>query len=1478
MFINEYDTLIDNIFDNIYNNVDILKINKINLEKQLRNSSDYIKDINKLIKDNSSLDQLIDITKNIIYAYFICLSFLNDKNINEIKTILINSKILDSENLGDITSIYQEIEIIIEILNEENNEKLLNLYKINEKYKFGIDLLNSFGYENTMKNLKGSKKINKHNLVKFIVILRYYRKKYRKRIFDLIYSENKKKHFIEVVIPKLKVIDYSNIANILSSDEIKKGVGNEILNFYEEYEKSVFTNFNSEIQKKINLLFNSKIVIPISDEFLRFHKITDKYEKSSLNNKNETFKDQTKIRFIVTKLEKLKDLYSKKIRNNKDLLKEVDKMFYRPLIHRKAVIYNEIEELSIINKLLLSGKKAIDSNEFYFDLLNLRKSSYINFNNFKKEGFQHLINKSCTAVRYSGIESLETKQLINKNLIIDIRTISSSSVANIVGLFILENNKNINEIKYKELKNIRDIDSNGFKTTKKILLDKFRFKNKNSYYWIFDSNKDFFEQSSFEIDSNKKDEYNKLLVSKIFDFCLNECFNKIISKLNKFDKLDLYHSFNISRYHQNNILKFNKNSEFIKLINKKIYDIIPKNSDIFDEKENTIYGMIGDIQKLPIDNRQEKEIKIVNIPYLENKEIINLEEENSYCQHILDWSEITKLRNKSPNKHSDLLYNFIKKYVITNEDNEYICKSCKQFVDIQNFLSNPYDGISSNLELVLSTSKNLSEIKEYSKFSILIKNMDKLVERVAQINNFSLYIGNEQIHKIRRQDIVKQVIDIIILHDKTLRTKNMDKRTRELNAFRNYGISSDYTFFFIFPLTNDIFKSSSRELDKFKKFKLNNIIVYILLFMILDLNESQVIMFEYNKICNYIFFDRFKKILFENLMVKVDTSDKTIPVLDLDILCYILYYSSCMISKYNLWYIIDIEKNNTISFKQKSIIHTFMDMVNSLLETFSTNKSFIYEMLCSKIIGKINNLFRNNVILEIIKKKEEKKVILNNNKILIKKSKIDSIYLKEEMTKYKSVIKNRNEKGIYYFGKLKMPERNVDKIIGKEMNKIVKDFDLQNKIKLAQIYDKNGILRRFKLSFKEASKLDSKSLDNMIFNIDKNKGIFLKKIVEKNILSDKKEQFLKLKFENNLIKLLREISMVDNDIILNGIIYNVYDAKLNINYDFLGNKIDKRFYLNLKDSKVSIFFDKDLNLNIYEIVDELNDVKLIFDKFNLQYLGYKMKSNKFTDLRNLNIYGKYIPSIKEMFETLGFKKNNYNFENEKEIENEIRRSISNLKEYINKYKIYLNKLRNKNLNDSNKIIKSYLSKIDKLILKKDDVNIFRNNEIILKLQITSIKDINKLKNLNKIDLINFTKSYSKLNNYLTNEILNLLQINNIKNIKTNLIYFILTITSLFYFENFNQYNDFDLIRYNQLINQVDLDLLEEVRDDVLGKSVNDTLYKDDEFVNETTEEQKYEIQQELIDYDEMQDALDIDDNDIDPEDGDGDVMFHDMDD
>ena len=1475
MFINEYDILLDKIFDKIYEKEDILNINKINLEKQLRNSNNYIIDIDKLTNDSNTIKELNEITQNIIYSYFICLSFLNDKDVNQIKTTLIKSKILDSENLGEIISIYQEIEILNDILNEENKEKLNKLYKINEKYKLGIDLLNSFGYENTMINLKGNSKKNKHNLLKYIIILRYYKKKYRKQIFNLIYSEKKKKQFIEVVIPKVKILDYNNIANILSSNEIKKGMANEILSYYEEYEKSIYVNIELDIQRKINSLFKSKIVIPITDEFLRYHKITEKYEKISTNinkNERENVKDQTKIRYIITKLEKIKDLYSKKIKNNKDLLKEVDKMFYRPLIHKKAIIYNEIEELTIINKLLLSGKKTIDSNEFYFDLLNLRKSAYVNFKDFKNEGFEHIINKSCIALRYSGIESLENKQINSKNLNVETRTISSSTVTNIVGLLILENNKNIHQLKYKDLKNIREINENGFESTKKVLLDKLAFKNKNSYYWIFDSKKDIFIQSSFEIQSDKNDEYNKLLVSKIFDFCLNETFNKIINKLSNFNNLDLYFSNNIKSYYQKQFLKFNKNSEFEKIINKKIYDIIPINKDIYDEKENLIYGILGKIIKLPVDNYVKKEVNIINIPYLENKEIINLDEENSYCQHTLDWNELSKNRNKNPNKYSELLYGFIKKYVITNADNEYICKSCKQFVDIQNFLSNPYDGGLSGIELVVFTHKNLSEVKEYSKFSILIKNMDKLVERIAQINNFTFYLGNEQIHKLRRQDIIKQVIDIITLHDKTLRVKNIDKRTRQLNAFRNYGISSDYTFFFIFPLTNDIFKSSSKELDKFKKVKVNNIITYILLFMILELNDSQVIMFDYNKVCNYILFDRFKKVLFDKLMLKTDSSKNLIPVIKLDTLCYILYYCSCMLSKFNLWYIENTDNLNSLTFKQKSIIHTFLDLVNSILESFSNNNNFIYEMLGKKITGKINTLFKKSDILEIIKKKEEKKITINNNKILITKSKIDSIILKKKMTSYKSNIKDISQKGIYYYSKLKMPPRDMNEIIGKELNTLYKNYELKNKIKLAQIYDKNGLFRRFKLSFEDASKLNIKLLDEIMANVAKKKKTIYSKKQKKDekILAKQKDRLLSIKFESSLDDLLKEILKIDNKTIkINEVDYNIYEPILNLNSDYLGNPVDKNFNIEIKNNKITVKFDKELNIDVYEIYDASNDIKLIFNKYSLHYLGYKIKSNKFTNLKNLNIYAKYIPSLKEIFETIGFKKNYFNFENKNELENELRNSISNLKEYIRKYNLNLNQLKNKSINDSNKIIKFYINKIDNLKLVSNNLLVFDDIDIILKHQNTTIDKIDKLNNISKEELLKLTETYSNLSNYLINELVKLLKINDNKFIRNNLKYFLISLTVMFYYENFNQYEEFDLIRFSQIM-KLDIDLIEEIKDEKM-------IYKEDEYVNENTDEQKEEVIEATIDYDEMNDALDIHDDDYDPEDGDEEVMFHDED-
>ena len=190
------------------------------------------------------------------------------------------------------------------------------------------------------------------------------------------------------------------------------------------------------------------------------------------------------------------------------------------------------------------------------------------------------------------------------------------------------------------------------------------------------------------------------------------------------------------------------------------------------------------------------------------------------------------------------------------------------------------------------------------------------------------------------------------------------------------------------------------------------------------------------------------------------------------------------------------------------------------------------------------------------------------------------------------------------------------------------------------------------------------------------------------------------------------------------------------------------------------------------------------------------------------------------------------------------------------------------MQDSHPIVKHYISKIEKLELLKNDIKIFSDIDVVLKLQNTSIKNISNLENISKAELINLSESYSNLNNYFVTEILKLIEINSNKYVRNNLIYFVLSVLNAFYFDNFNQYNDFDLIRYNEIM-KLDIDLLEEIRDEML--------YTEDEFINEETDEQRDELMQTTIDNNEMNDALDVDLDDYDSEDGDGDVMFYDSD-
>jgi len=1428
MYIYEYDILLDKVLDSIYYNMNLKDIKLKDLEKKKFDMEIYLSNLDSL-KKNSNYEKIKFNTIILINMYLYFFVYLNNtSDLDNIKTFLINNKIFDTNNLGYLINLfknYNNLEFILE--NIRNKEKLVDLYKNDINYKIIIDMLNEYGISQiNLKLLINDKLEKKHNMLKLLIFKNVYSLHFRKDIFNLIFLDLNKKTEIDIIIPKTLKLDYFNIESLLTFNEKKLGIANEIVNLFEELEKKIFDN-NDKI---IDILLNLNIITPITDDFLRYHKIIDK-----INLKTDVKK--SRIKNILNKNDQIKDFYSSSIKNNKTILNEISKIFYKPLAHRKAILYNEYDEINIIQKIILAGSGSlIDYNDF-LELKNLRKSNYVNFKEFKNEGVNYLTNNNFTSVRYAGIESLENKTLLDKSADIEKINISKNKSVNLVGFCILKD-KNV---KLKDLKNIRSINKNGIEGCKELIQKKISGKLDENYYWIFDKDKDILIRDEFDFNAN---DFDLIIIFKhLIDFIKMEITKLIKINLESHNNLDFYYSKKFIKYYSNKFLKFHINRINYNLneVNISKNNLIKKTDEIDDNNENKLYGLLGDIIKKVRDNKIVKNENIHYISYYNKKEEIVVEESNVYCQHLIDWNKINSLKMNNINLQKELLYKFVKKYVMTNLEDEYICKSCKQYLDVKNYLVNDYDG-TTGIDLVVNNKKKLSDIKEYEKYSIVIKNLDKLIERIGRINNLNIYTGNEQIVKVRREDIIKNVIDLLILHEKTLKVKNMSNVDRQLDANRKYGINNKYTNFFLFPLTNDLFKSSSEEKDKFKKIKLNTIVVYIILFMILDISRSQVTMFEFNKICNNIVYEKVKKLLFNDIKVIIDDRLNTKNVLNNDLLCFLVFYFSCNLSTTNTWYSI----NNDISLKQKSIINTFFDFTNSLLEVFSfKSKNYLYEILCSKIINKFNMFKENEDLLNIINSRNNITFDKEKNKILLKKSNIKSINLNNlEEVKY--------ELNNFKFNNYFMPKKKIVKIILD--NNFLKDIytkyriNLENKI--LSMYDENGLRRKINLELNEIKKINEKIKNKILDKYESNQNVLVK-------TSEDKIVYKKLKIDkNSLDKFMNLVSSIlkQDNIKIDNTEFNLTNNKLKIKFDFLGNIIKNNLEIFLNDKKVTSKNNSYFNTDVYEIYDKVNEVKLIFNKYNLHYLGF-INKNEVTDLRNNNLYAIYIPSIKEQFETLGFKKNYY--KNNENINSILINTINNIKMYISMLKDSLYLIKYKKINQSD-LTDYYINRIINLNMTYDNHSLFYDLECI-----QFSKNIEKVSDkyydiISKYEIKNYSNNYNNIIFYYLENIIKLIEINKNNFIKINILEFIIKNNYNYYKSNFEQFFNFEIIKYKNIYNlEMDQEFVQK--------------YEDYEIVSEINEEDEEKTDEE-IDEIEKNEALDIDD--VDNEDDDQDVMFY----
>jgi hypothetical protein len=1026
MYINQIDYLLDGILDRFYE-----YLSNENIFTQLSADNNFVKFHSKILfyiknfldiiskKDIESVtkntEYIIDIIKRYcaFYIYLGIAYYYKGTRDLYIINIIESSKyqkdvviqipnFYNSENNSKIITFYNDIKNILLLAKLKTMDTIIITLNNNMlKYESIIKILNDLGEQYFADYFLVDN--NFHNIIKTFIMKYIYSHEEKNTILSRLNQEELKEaeyKYIEIMISnEKKLIDFSIIQNFLTQKQLKKGLDIEIYNYLEEMKnnKQFITEENLDY---INYLFSNKIIIPITEEFIRFHKDTEKYDKDHLiETYNMKDRDITKIKYIMDKMNTARNYYTSNKTSNQTI-------FYKPLELKMAVLYNENEDYKIIQKLKMSEKTTdIDS---LTDLENIRKYAYVNFKNFHKDrvGIKLRPTSTIQTIRYININQ-------KQNTPIELRIGNNNNSLNIIGIAWNPSKIELDCFETQDLINIKKSpDINGFKAFIKIMKSTFDTSKKNLYYWLFDTSVDIPILESY-VNYTSTDTFNniKIIMEQIYNNYIQLVKNKFINELSEVNDYNIWLFNNLIKNYKTKYFDFTLTPEIMNEITNIItFNKIKELPIILDEVDILMPGKHGNIIKLPSyknNNNKKQKITILN----EIKEIKEIELSNkniAICIHYVKWNYIKTLSKRSDefNQH---VFNYFKQYCKIDHHGNYICKSCNEALPLEKYI--PEHAYLEESDVLVATSmntnvyQNLTDIAKYSKYTRTIRNIDKNIERIAFILNIFNYIGNSLIIKINRNKIIEKTIDLLLIHTEWL--KKQQKNRKEQFA-QKYGINKDLSILFIFELNDNIFISSTAEIDYYKKIKYNNILIYIIFIIITEFNIGQILNLKEDKNYNYLFFLKFGKNIFNDIFFRLNQKDK-IKFENLHLLSYLIYYISGIVLSSGLWLYSTTNNNNPLDNSSKKllminehkiIIHTIIDLINSLVEAnLELDKHYLYELIITKFNTQITKIFNDSNLLKEIETKSSRYIKYDETtkKVSILKNKIDYIEINKNI-------------------------------------------------------------------------------------------------------------------------------------------------------------------------------------------------------------------------------------------------------------------------------------------------------------------------------------------------------------------------------------------------------------------------------------------------------------------------------------------------
>ena len=947
---------------------------------------------------------IIEISKNQKNNAFKIENFFNSENNSKIVSVF--NIIKNFQNVNKLANNIEKIKVIL------NNNPI--------KFESTINFFEKVGEDYISKNILI--KDSSHNLIKSLVFHEIFNEE-REELIKKISDNNDtliKYKFIDIVRSKdTKLIDFILLQKYLTIKQINSGLATEIYTFLEETKKKKELDVKTNKQI-IDFLFKSKILIPITEEFLRYHKDTEKYTYQNMIDDPTNVisqKEDTKIKLLLNKLEKIKNLHSKFNEKNEKIKNDTEKLFFQQMIHKLIVSFNDNEELKIIQKLEESEKSS--DIDMLNELENYRNYLYINFRDMSKDGFNFRPSHTVNCIRFTNI-LYKNK---NSNKKIDYRIGNDSVDINIVGVAWNPSIKSLTDFYKNDLIDVNDVmnDNNGINSFESIIRETFNNPKEKLFYWLFDNKNDKLDMKEYiNIDSIEESKKIMLNIKKIFYLYSELLEEKIKNEVKEYSELSIYDINNIINYYSYKFFDFSFDNEISKnIFNYSYINKIIDKKIIPDELDSFVPGKGKDIIRLPAVTDDEID-KHTNLTKRKNtiivtdrvEEDISLEEEKErpVCFHHYKVKELAKLSKLRTEDFNQIVFNFVKKYVKTNDKGDYICKSCEEHLNLSKYQTT--GTYVAELDVFLTTSLGVNEdlwkIKKYSKYTRGIRNIEKNLEKICFSINLSAYLGGTPIERLRRRTVIKDILDMILIHTEYLKDQ---PKNRIEESSKEYGLSISNLFFFKFE--DDIFLTSSKDTDKFKKIKYNNILSYMILIIISELNVGQIIGLKTDKRCNFLIYKNIKNNLFGNIQILLGEGNKK-SILEYPILCYILYYFSCVFTSNYIWlwdYENDKGFNSTI---QITIINTVVDLFNTIIEANYSieEKSFQYEIIVNRILDKLNKLYKDDDLMETIESQFNSKIKIDKttNKISFVTKKVKMINIDDSVTTKDDVINNKDLK------------------------------------------------------------------------------------------------------------------------------------------------------------------------------------------------------------------------------------------------------------------------------------------------------------------------------------------------------------------------------------------------------------------------------------------------------------------------------------